>query len=190
MDLRPKYQLCLHFLLVVGCLDKFTTNGCSHFHFVHLSWQCIRLSMIIWPTRLMLSMYSEIGYALANNWPNCAFCVLFTFGLAFGAVLSIVLWWGTCTFPLFLDAVFYEVSKSPSIYIYRKKLYQKHTILELTSLPWWNLLLSRDRPFRFFVEVWLKESNLQLTLTLMCVQLFRLIWLQFNDISAKVSSIF
>lgn len=66
-------QLVPNFLLKhlisfdIGRLFKFTVNGCLHVFFVQCVWQFNSFLRITCPTRLILSMYSEIGYGPANN---------------------------------------------------------------------------------------------------------------------------
>lgn len=56
-----------HFRFLNGSTDKLMTYGCSHAVLLHFSWQWMLAFWITPPMRLVLSIYSEIGYLLANN---------------------------------------------------------------------------------------------------------------------------
>lgn len=61
-------RLCLFLIFPRdGILDQSTAYLCSHLFSVQFSWQCSPSSMITWPIRLILSIYSEIGNGLATN---------------------------------------------------------------------------------------------------------------------------
>lgn len=103
------HQVRLHLVFLVGSFNKFSTNGCSHFFLVQLVWLCSFLFIMTWPTRLILSMYSEIGNGLANNCLNGVFFALFT--------LEKVLAWRQNTGTSFsvLRAIFHKKSNNWSM---------------------------------------------------------------------------
>lgn len=97
----------LWFLFLVGGLVKSTTKWCSHLFFVQFSWQCNSSSIITWPTRLILSMYSEIGYGPANNCLHCTLLVNFGMMERIGFMFFTVLRRDSRTSPL--EAGFFSI---------------------------------------------------------------------------------
>lgn len=57
----------VYLLLCLGYLLMSTEYGCLHPATRHCSWECRFVSMITWPIRPTLSIYSDTGNWLANN---------------------------------------------------------------------------------------------------------------------------
>lgn len=89
-------------LFVLGCLLISTAYGWLHSVAQQFSWQCKFKSVIIRPTRLILSLYSDTIYLLANN----VLCFIFS-------SISILQWVKHSSFTkFFLNFCFPSVSSS------------------------------------------------------------------------------
>lgn len=75
----------LHFIFIVGCLHKLTTNGCSHLFFVQLSWQSFVFND--------LTDSTDVVYVLWN-------------GICTGKQVTIL-----CFFVLFFDIIVFFLPK-------------------------------------------------------------------------------